>query len=104
MEIVREDQEIEVVGELEDDMDIGSTADRLRANVVLTGQSDPGLQANWIGVLYAHPRLRLVVLSRDGRSATVYQLRPHRARIVDVSPRELLESLRFRPPTGPSKG
>jgi DNA-binding transcriptional LysR family regulator len=44
-------------------------------------------------LLYAHPRLRLLVLSQDGRVAHLYRLLPHEVRIDDVSMHELIHAI-----------
>lgn len=45
-------------------------------------------------LLEAHPRLRVVLLAPDGRSARVVELRPHETRLHDIAPRSLAAALR----------
>jgi len=49
-------------------------------------------------LLAAHPRLRLVGIESDGRTALLMQLRPHREKLTDFSPQALIELLRLGTP------
>lgn|GEM_PF-3251199 len=93
--------EVEVVGT------VAATADALDraldadgADVVLAETQGLGLPDNYLELMHRHPRLRLVLVAPDGRSASLYRLVPERRLLADVSPRALAEAVRdaARPP------
>jgi hypothetical protein len=43
--------------------------------------------------LFAHPRLRLVAISDDRKHAVLYELRPHRAPLGELSPQLLVRAV-----------
>jgi len=45
-------------------------------------------------ILEGHPRLRVLVVVEDGREATLYELRPTRTPLGEVSPRTIVEAIR----------
>ena len=66
---------------------------RSRADVVITRARDAG-DVEWCtALLRAHPRLRVVVLSADGRTAVVHRVVAHRTVLADVSSQALLDTL-----------
>ena len=56
--------------------------------------------ANYEALLYAHPRLRLVVIAGDGRGAVVYELHPTRMALGEFSPEVLVDAIRAKPMSG----
>jgi hypothetical protein len=52
----------------------------------------------WEALLFDRPRLRLLGISGDGSSGWIYELRPHREALGNVSPGELIAAVR-RPRT-----
>jgi hypothetical protein len=51
-------------------------------------------------LLYAHPRLRLVAIVGDGRSAVVYELHPTRVELGEFSREVLIDAIRSKPLSG----
>jgi hypothetical protein len=49
---------------------------------------------DFAALLFAHPRLRLVAISGDGRDAHLYELRPHRVALGALSPTALIDVVR----------
>ena len=54
---------------------------------------------NYESLLYQHPRLRLVAIAGDGRAADLYELRPCRISLGELSPRTLVDAVHL-PPRG----
>jgi hypothetical protein len=52
---------------------------------------------NYESLLRAHPRLRLVALSGDGRSGALCELRPCRVPLGELSPQSLIDAVRAQP-------
>jgi hypothetical protein len=53
------------------------------------------VQRAWLSV---HPRLRLLGIEMDARTALLLQLRPHQQRLSNFSPQAVIELLRARTP------
>jgi hypothetical protein len=83
---------MEIVAELEAGADVSSAAGRLGADVVLmpSGSVD---RRSGEAILLANPRLRLLLMSEDARTAQLHRLLPHRMMIDDVSPSELFDAM-----------
>src|SRR3954471_5478856 len=63
------------------------------ADVVIVAEDDDA-RDHYIEMLYAHPRLRLVAISGHARAAFLYELRPHRVLLGELSPDALLHAVR----------
>ena len=71
-------------------------ADRValaRPDVVVTG-GDDGEQH--LRLLRANPALRVLAIAADGKSATLYELRPHATVMHEVSLARVLDAIRVR--------
>jgi hypothetical protein len=79
--------------EVVDRADLDAAIAETDACVVVTG--GPGLtsRAEYGELLYRHPRLRVLAIKRDG-SSVVHELRPYRSLIGDISPTELVNTIR----------
>lgn len=69
---------------------------RLDADVAILAESAPPADDH-AALLYAHPHLRLVGISSDGRAGHLYELRPHRVALGALSPESLVEAVRATP-------
>jgi len=86
---------VEVVGTASAASDaLDRAVDTCGADVVLAEAKGPGLPDNYRALMYRHPRLRLVLVTPDGRSASLYRLVPERHMLAVVSPRTLAEAVR----------
>jgi hypothetical protein len=63
-------------------------------DVVVLALDNGTLPERWRARLYASPRVKLVVVSGDGRQAALYELVPQRSPINKVSPTGLVEAIR----------
>lgn len=62
------------------------------AHVVIV--TEPELaRMNYESLLYGNPRLRLVAVSGDGRNAALYELRPCRIPLGELSPQTLVDAV-----------
>jgi DNA-binding NarL/FixJ family response regulator len=74
--------------------DRGSLADAVeqcRADAVITGGDDPQMAC---ALLERHPRVKVLAVVADGRETLLYEFRPRRARLGELSPAALLEAVR----------
>jgi len=75
----------------------GSLADRVaraRPDVLLAGLSDSEREDAYVKLLGAHGSLRLVLIDADARAASVYELRPQRTVLREVSLDAILDAIR----------
>ena len=73
---------------------IAAAAKRLRADVVILGESHASSGEEPWRALNEDPHLRVLSIAEDGRRATRYELRPHRSVIEEVSSMSLIEAIR----------
>ena len=69
------------------------------ADVVILSADAPPLD-HYESVLREHPALRMVAISNRGRHAFLYELRPHRQALGELSPASLLQAIRSQPAPG----
>jgi DNA-binding NarL/FixJ family response regulator len=93
-EILSESPDIEVVGELASEDELEAVASRTAAEFVIVGLGDGDLPKAYLKALEARPRLRVLSLVGDARRAYLWQLRPERVPLGEVSPERLLTVLR----------
>jgi DNA-binding NarL/FixJ family response regulator len=67
------------------------------ADVVIFGTSEPGDSALPRQFFLTSPHIKVLMLAISGRSAVMYELRPHTTTLGDVSPQRLLEAIRSHP-------
>jgi DNA-binding NarL/FixJ family response regulator len=78
----------------EDPRQLAETIVRTRADVVLAESHGAGLPDHLLELMYRHPRLKLLLLSPDGRLAALWRLAPERRELAETSPRALAEAVR----------
>ena len=67
------------------DADVVIVPEPLRANVA------------YDSLLYAHPHARVVAIDEDGRRAMLYELRPSRVALGELSSQVLVDAIRAQP-------
>ena len=65
------------------------------ADIVILCEAEPAAD-DYAAVLYAHPRIRLIGISQRGRDAYLYELRPRRHELGELSPASLLRAVRVQ--------
>jgi hypothetical protein len=70
---------------------------RTRANVVLAEQHADDERETYAPLLRQRPRLRVVIISGDGRTGFLYELRPQRVVLGKMSADTLCKSIRGTP-------
>ncbi len=92
-EILREQPDMELVDEVPDAA-LSQAVDRTGAQFVLVGVDD-GCEAERLRpMLDRHPRLKVLAVEDDGRRGFLYELRPRRRPLGEMSPPRLVEALR----------
>lgn len=99
-EIIREtlahEPGVEIIGEVADLRELLRTDELPRSDVVVgclaEGSDLPPLA--WRDLLHQHPRVKLLIVSTNGRHASLYCLRLKRLAIDELSPSALIEAIR----------
>jgi DNA-binding NarL/FixJ family response regulator len=98
--IVQADDQIEIVAELADATDLIEVSDRADAHVVIINLPDSDLPASCSALLGERPRMRVIGLAGHGRNGFLWELRPHRLALGEISPSTLLPAIRSRGANG----
>jgi hypothetical protein len=96
-DIVREKIEgapgMRVAVDLADAEQLDGVVTRAHADVLIAGVE--ALDAGHVDRLLAEsPRLTVLTIDREGRETVLYELRPHRRRLGEISPERLLDVVR----------
>ena len=92
--ILGREADLEVAGSMGAD-ELAELTERTAPDIVIAGQ-DPAVIVAAERLLERFPRLRVLEVVGDGRSASVYELRPSREFVGDISPDSLLCAVRGR--------
>jgi DNA-binding NarL/FixJ family response regulator len=65
---------------------------RARADVVISAEHHDSAALNH--VLWELPRLKVLVVSADGRETALHELRPNRIELGEVSPQTIVDAIR----------
>jgi DNA-binding NarL/FixJ family response regulator len=103
-EIVREtlarEPGLDVVAEHEADVDVREAVEDGDADFVILG-ADATASAGVRALVEEGARLRALELHADGIESVLYELRPHRVSLGEISPETLLATIRAAPDWGP---
>ena len=94
--IVSRQPDIEVVDETAP-VDALMDAPTEGSEVLIVGIEDGRLPAICIPLVHARPRLRVLALAGEGLETTLFEMRPHRLSLGNVSPETLLDAIRAPP-------
>jgi DNA-binding NarL/FixJ family response regulator len=83
--------DLEIVGDVPVSALVKRIARRPEADVVVMGDDNPALA---LRLLEQRPRLKVLAVGGDGADARLYELRPKRVLLGDVSPQALVEAIR----------
>jgi DNA-binding NarL/FixJ family response regulator len=99
-EIVREavapEQDLDVIAEHESVTDLGALVARHQADFVIVG-TDAAADSYARAVVRADDRVRALEMRADGRESVLYELRPHRVPLGEISKETLLRTIRAIP-------
>jgi DNA-binding NarL/FixJ family response regulator len=93
-ETVQHQSDMTVVGEFGPGAAFQAATKQIGADVVIVGTTTPDditIPGQLLAVL---PRARVLALAVGGRSAVMYELRPHRTELGEVSPQVLVDAIR----------
>jgi DNA-binding NarL/FixJ family response regulator len=96
---LRSQPDMDVVGEPCDGVDVITAARQTHADVVVIGLSDSELPADCAKLFDLHRRIPVLGVAGDGRRAFLYELRPQRTPLGELSPQELVNAVRAAAPS-----
>jgi hypothetical protein len=73
---------------------IVATVDAIEADVAVLAGGPEGLPALGRELLGRHPWMHVMAVRRDGRDASLYELRPFECKLGEMSPETLLDAVR----------
>jgi DNA-binding NarL/FixJ family response regulator len=94
MHLLGKQPDIEWVVVNEPAEDLPALVRRKAPEVVVLGQTDDELPRVGVRLLRENPALRVLGIAGDGRHAFVYELRPHREPLGELSPDGLIHAIR----------
>ncbi|MCK1393815.1 hypothetical protein [Bradyrhizobium sp. 1] len=98
--VVAKDPALSVVG-MSDGANLTTEARRTRADVIVVAQKAPDERDSLASLLRSRPRMKVVTIVASGDSGTLYELRPHRTAITEITTQSLSEAI--RDPPGPRR-
>ena len=92
--ILAAEPDLTVVDMLTDSTELKAAAERTQVDIVVTQQTSSAQEAGQIALLLPERQLKIVALTDNGRQGVLYELRPHRARLGDMSADRLVAAIR----------
>jgi len=92
--VLSAEPDMEVVGVLSSRGKLRATVAETKADVVVLALEDSELPEDCGRLLHAHPRMRVLGVASDGRRGFLYELRPLKASLGELSPQGLVETIR----------
>jgi DNA-binding NarL/FixJ family response regulator len=92
--------DMEVVGEVAALGELVEAVERGGADVLVIGRDDAALAA---GLLERRPRLKVLAVAEEGRACSIYELRPRRVELGELSPQLLVDAIRAAVAQGEAK-
>ena len=95
--VVAAEPNMAVVGVVADG-DLPGAIRRTRADVLVVGQDPQGERDSYLPLLLRHPRVKVLAITDNGKSGTLYELRPRRISLGKISARTLAKAIRGSAP------
>src|SRR5438876_12063609 len=93
-DVLSAEPDMEVVGVLSSRGKLRATVAETRADVVVLALGDSRLPKDCERLLRAHPRLRVLGVTSEGRRGCLFGLRPLKASLGELSPQRLVNAIR----------
>lgn len=92
--VVASEFDMMVAGRIEDEENLLAATRRTRANVLLVGQTAEDERDKYGLLLRGRPNLKVVAIASDGKTGLLYELRPQRVPLGELSADALLKAIR----------
>jgi DNA-binding NarL/FixJ family response regulator len=100
-DIVETQPDMEIVGSAERQAELRDAVARTHPDIVIVTPSHPVGRRSFEELLYMNSRLKVLAVIDNNRRGILYELRPSRALLGEMSPASLLNAIRA---TGPGEG
>jgi chemotaxis response regulator CheB len=91
--IVADQPDMDIVPNPVSETDLLRAAERGNADVIILSRKAP-LDGEYDEVLYSRAHLKVIEIEGEGRRGSLYELRPHRVPLGEMSPAGLLDAIR----------
>jgi DNA-binding NarL/FixJ family response regulator len=91
METLAVEPDMQVVGEVSTADELLRSVERTHADVVVTGRDDSPLASM---LLRKQPQLKVIAVADNGRESSLYEMRPQRVPLGEITPRRLVAEIR----------
>jgi hypothetical protein len=95
--VVASELDMMVAGRIEDEEDLLAATRRTRADVLLVGQTAEDERGKYGSLLRGRPNLKVVAIASDGKTGLLYELRPQRVPLGELSADALRKAIRGQP-------
>lgn len=92
--IVADADDLELADELDPESDVLDAAGRTDADFVIVGVRDLLQQDLYLQLLEQRPRIKVLAVDGEGHDASLWELRPQRTLLGEISAQKLLEAIR----------
>lgn len=99
-----DEPDVELVGHTASLTELKRRVGRGDIDIVILGLTDAEMSAPHYELFDADARVRILALAEQGRTASLYELRPYRTVLGQGSPQELMQTLRVQVRVGASLG
>ena len=90
-EILDAQQDMEVLPARADELRFSEAAEPRHVDVVVLGRDDPTFAST---LLKNYPGITVLAVCGEGSASWLYELRPHRIELGEVSPEQLVDAIR----------
>jgi chemotaxis response regulator CheB len=96
--IIASQADMNVVSDLRGKSGLLSAAEESNADVVILTRADyVENEVEYYDLLYRRPHLKVIEIAGEGGRGSMYELRPHRTPLGEMSPLSLLDAIRASP-------
>lgn len=93
-EVLAREPDLEVVGTLSSRGDLRASVEETGTEVIVLGLEDSELPEDCGALFEVQPRIRMLGVAGDGRRGFLYELRPLKASLGELSPQGLVDAIR----------
>lgn len=93
--LVADQSDLEVVGQYRQYEELFVSDNESAPDVIVIGIGDGDVNGICGRLLAQHPQVKIVAVGGEGRRVFLYDLRPHKVAVGEVSPEELLQAIRI---------
>jgi hypothetical protein len=93
-DIIGPQLDMDIVGKGRTDADLLDAAEQANADIVITARSAASEATDYDELLYRHSRMKVLEIFAEGRYGSLWEMRPRRVALGEMSPPRLLEAIR----------